>query len=71
MDQSKQQDTYGIRLVQDYSSNNYGDHGYLFLLIDATEKDAPTIRVRTWQPETAGGQPFTMDDYDLLTGGSM
>ncbi len=71
VDQSKQQDTYGIRLVQDYSSNNYGDHGYLFLLIDATEKDAPTIRVRTWQPETAGGQPFTMDDYDLLTGGSM
>lgn len=71
VDQSKQQDTYGIRLVQDYSSNNYGDHGFLFLLIDATEKDAPTIRVRTWQPETGGGQPFTMDDYDRLTSGSM
>ena len=71
VDQSKQQDMYGIRLVQDYSSNNYGDHGFLFLLIDATEKDAPTIRVRTWQPETGGGQPFTMDDYDRLTSGSM
>ncbi|MBR5855349.1 MAG: hypothetical protein IKY87_06755 [Paludibacteraceae bacterium] len=67
IDQSVQADTYGIRLVQDYSSNNYGDHGYLFLLVDASDKENPTIRIRTWQPETEGAQPFSMDDYDLLT----
>ena len=69
IDPSVQADTYGIRLVQDYSSNNYGDHGYLFLLVDATDKENPTIRIRTWQPETEGAQPFSMDDYDLLTSG--
>lgn len=69
IDQSVQANTYGIRLVQDYSSNNYGDHGYLFLLVDASDRENPTIRIRTWQPETEGAQPFSMDDYDMLTSG--
>lgn len=70
IDKSVQSDTYGIRLVQDYSSNNYGDHGYLFLLVDASDRENPTIRIRTWQPETGGELPFSMDDYDLLTNGT-
>jgi hypothetical protein len=69
VEQSQQSSMYGICLLQDYYSSNYGDHGYLFLLIDATDKKYPLIKVRTWQPESAGSTPFTMGDYDRLTNG--
>lgn len=42
---------YGIQIKQDYYSANYGDTGYLFLLVDLNDPDAPMIKVRTWQPE--------------------
>ena len=42
---------YGIQIKQDYYSTNYGDTGYLFLLVDMNEASAPLIKVRTWQPE--------------------
>lgn len=42
---------YGIQIKQDYYSTNYGDTGYLFLLVDMNEANAPLIKVRTWQPE--------------------
>jgi hypothetical protein len=42
---------YGIQIKQDYYSANYGDTGYLFLLVDINEPQAPMIKVRTWQPE--------------------
>lgn len=41
---------YGIQLRQEYYSSNYSDKGYLFLMIDFTDKEAPLIMVRTWQP---------------------
>jgi hypothetical protein len=70
IDSSKQSNTFGVRLVQDYFSNNYGDHGYLFLLIDASDRENPLIRVRMWQPEIDETvQPFSMEEYDLLTRG--
>lgn len=71
VEKSMQDNQYGICLLQDYYSSNYGDHGYLFLLIDATDKDRPVIRIRTWQPETAGSTPFTMGDYDRLISGGL
>lgn len=71
VEKSMQENQYGICLLQDYYSSNYGDHGYLFLLIDATDKDRPLIRIRTWQPETAGSTPFTMGDYDRLISGGL
>lgn len=64
---SAQGEQFGIRLLQDYYSDNYGDRGYLFLLIDCDDPDKPLIRVRTWQPETAGDRPFSLADYDELT----
>lgn len=71
IDSSKQSNTFGVRLVQDYFSNNYGDHGYLFLLIDASDREKPLIRVRMWQPEIDKDvQPFSMEEYDLLTRGA-
>ena len=42
---------YGIQIKQDYYSNNYGDTGYLFLLVDINSPVEPIIKVRTWQPE--------------------
>jgi hypothetical protein len=42
---------YGIQIKQDYYSANYGDTGYLFLLVDINDPLAPMIKVRTWQPE--------------------
>jgi len=41
---------YGINIKQDYYSSNYGDTGYLFLLVDVKNPEEPIIHVRTWQP---------------------
>ena len=50
VERSSQRDVYGLSMSQDYYSNNYGDHGYLFLLIDNTDPQQPLIRIRAWQP---------------------
>ena len=42
---------YGIQVKQDYFSSNYGDSGYLYLLVDISDQTRPLIHVRTWQPE--------------------
>lgn len=44
-------ETYGIQIKQDYYSTNYGDYGYLFLMVDFNDPDNPSIKVRTWQPD--------------------
>lgn len=45
------EDIYGVTLHQGYSSDNYHDDGWLFLLWDFRKEDAPEIKVRTWQPD--------------------
>ena len=42
---------YAIEISQDYFSSNYGDKGYLFLMVDINDPKQPIIKVRTWQPE--------------------
>ena len=42
---------YGIQIKQDYFSSNYGDTGYLFLMVDLNDRDKPVIHVRAWQPD--------------------
>lgn len=44
-------ETFAIQLSQEYYSSNYGDKGYLFLLVDVNDPQHPLITVRTWQPE--------------------
>lgn len=62
---------YGVTLLQGWTSGQYHDDGYLFLLWDFTNEDAPQIHVRTWQPDKIGGKPlpkdevFTLDDFDI------
>lgn len=63
---------YGVTLKQGYSSDRYSDVGYLFLLWDFTNSDAPKIHVRTWQPEMLDANTklpeeeiFTCEDFDI------
>lgn len=44
-------EVYGIQIKQDYYSSNYGDTGYLFLMVDLNDPKQPVIKVRVWQPE--------------------
>lgn len=44
-------EVYAIQISQEYYSSNYGDKGYLFLMIDFNDPSNPVIKVRTWQPE--------------------
>ena len=44
-------EVYAIQISQEYFSSNYGDKGYLFLMVDINNPKAPIIKVRTWQPE--------------------
>lgn len=43
-------DFFGVRVRQEYFSSNYGDVGYLFLLVDL-RNDLPVIHVRAWQED--------------------
>jgi hypothetical protein len=63
---------YGVTLKQGYSSDTYSDEGYLFLLWDFTNPDAPQIHVRTWQPDKIDvntplpeDEIFSIDDFDI------
>lgn len=44
-------EVYGIQIKQNYFSSNYGDAGYLFLMVDINDPTKPIIKVRTWQPD--------------------
>lgn len=60
----KGNEIFGIQIKQDYFSTNYGDTGYLFLLIDMTDSIAPVIHVRTWQPEkNPDGSIYGLSDF--------
>lgn len=67
-------ETFGIQIKQDYSSSSYGDHGYLFLMVDFNDEDSPLITIRTWQPERVKditpNLPKTSRDYGIYGIGS-
>lgn len=57
-------DWYAINIRQQYESSRYSDIGYLFLLVNMTDPAAPTIYVRTWQPnEVDINELYTMGDF--------
>jgi hypothetical protein len=58
---------YGINLLQNWTSSNYSDQGYLFLMIDYTDETKPLIYVRAWQPEPfEGGRLIDFSMFDLV-----
>ena len=64
-------DFYGVTLKQWWTSGRkrgegYHDEGYVFLLWDFTNENAPQIHVRTWQPEqTPKGEKFDLNDFEI------
>lgn len=44
------EDIYGVTLKQGWNTSTYSDEGYLFMIWDFSNPDAPEIHVRTWQP---------------------
>lgn len=58
---------YGVTLHQGYSSSNYHDDGYLFLLWDFTDESHPQIHVRTWQPDQFNGKALPKDEIFCLS----
>lgn len=68
--QAKKQNYYGVLLHQGWTSDTYSDTGYVFLLWDFENEDAPQIHVRTWQPDyldKAKTQPLPKDDIFDIT----
>lgn len=65
---------YGVLLHQGWTSDSYSDTGYVFLLWDFENENAPQIHVRTWQPdyldkaktqELPEDDIFDLNDFDL------
>ncbi len=62
---------YGVTLKQYWNSSTYNDVGYLFLMINFSNENQPTIEVRTWQPEQfENGVPvrqeiFSLEDFNI------
>lgn len=62
---------YGLTLRHGWTTEYYGDKGYLFMLWDFTDPEVPQIHVRTWQPDMFDGTPineeeiFTIDDFEV------
>jgi len=65
-------DFYGVTLHQGWTSNTYHDEGYVFLLWDFRNENAPQIHVRTWQPDKIGNKTlpkeeiFSLEDFDNI-----
>lgn len=62
---SKYNSIYGVSIVQNYTSSNYSDKGYLFLVIDLRKKEEPKIHVRTWQDKDDFKEkgPYGLQDF--------
>lgn len=55
---------YGVTIKQKYNSSNYGDVGYLFLIVDLNKANEPVIHVRTWQPDkVADTSIYSLSDF--------
>ena len=71
MRHSENPNFYGVTLLQGWTNGKYHDDGYLFLLWDFTNENAPRIHVRTWQPDKIGGkllpkdEVFSLSDFDI------
>lgn len=64
LEKYQNEEIYGIQIGQEYTSSRYADKGYLFLLVDMTDHDAPQIKVRTWQPnEVSMSNIYSAGDF--------
>ena len=65
---------YGVRVVQEWNTSRYSDEGYVFMLWDFSNPEAPQIHVRTWQPmyldkdkkqQLSESEIFDLADFDI------
>ena len=64
LEKYESQTIFAINIRQEYNSSTYADDGYLFLLVDMTDRDGPLIKVRTWQPnEVAIDKLYNAGDF--------
>ena len=64
---SKYPDIYGIQVKQRWSSSSYGDVGYLFIMMDFKNPQAPLIHVRAWQPQPfKDGSVIGLGDFEIV-----
>lgn len=62
----KDKPIYGVLIKQDWNSSTYKDKGWLFLIIDYEDVNAPCIHVRTWQPlDTPKEKLFGLDSPEF------
>jgi len=60
-------DIYGVNVRQRWTSSNYDDHGYLFVMIDFRNKEQPLVRVRSWQPKPfEDGSVVRLGNFDVI-----
>ena len=60
---------YAVTLRQEWNAQRYSDEGYVFMIWDFSDPDAPQIHVRTWQPEwldKSKGQKLNPNDVFTL-----
>jgi len=56
---------FGVQIKQNFFSSNYGDVGYLFLMVDLNNPDMPIIHVRTWQPDVkTDSSVYGLNDFN-------
>lgn len=65
---------YGVTVHQKWNTNRYSDVGYVFMMWDFRNPEAPQIHVRTWQPEFIDqisgkklnpNDVFSLGDFDI------
>ncbi len=62
----KDKPIYGVLIKQDWNTSTYNDKGWLFLIIDYEDVNAPCIHVRTWQPlDTPQDSIFGLDSPEF------
>ena len=58
---------YGISCEQYWNASYYSDHGFLFLMMDFRDAEAPVIHVRSWQPKAFDdGTCVGLYDFDVV-----
>lgn len=58
---------YGVQVKQHWNSSTYSDEGYLFLMIDFIDPNAPIIHVRAWQPHRfEDGSVISIYDFEIV-----
>jgi hypothetical protein len=63
----KYPELYGVVFKQHWNTSSYNDKGYVFLMIDFRDENAPVIHIRTWQPSMFKGEKLSQNEIFGVT----